>query len=411
MLELGERTRKLEQFLDRIHNDWGLIYSDVKANDLRPWRNEDLAGYDLWEKWHDNPAEHTYYEDAIMATARYVGFKTLKHMTGQGDSDAHQDAERAVRALLMIASEGEKREPGFFPKPYGGLENASDSTYISCDQYEHALFALWRFRRVFPESSLAPEIAQVIVRWADYFIRHDFRYQYFGYAIAAIEEKPAGDLPVSVGVHALGLYLPLMRMAYEISGDARYEETMRNRLFPILFDHADRDAFSPGQNICNLLVIGLHFCWKRGCHRDKIVGILEKLWRLDAAMLSADGLGYEETGVTDGHWITPHYDDPPPLNCRLFGWHSNLKTAHSVKTAHSGALIERVQPDAPRAATIRRILRHFERPSDFLRWIDPDGRQVPAEFAYLCNTVPLQFVGAWLEAYYLNLLPPEVDGL
>jgi hypothetical protein len=101
-----------------------------------------------------------------------------------------------------------------------------------------------------------------------------------------------------------------------------------------------------------------------------------------------------------------------PRNLRpLFGWRSNRKTAHSTKTAHSAALIQHVRPDVQRGAAIRRILEHFEKPSDFLRWVDFDGKQVPPELGHLTNTVPLQFIGAWLEAYHLTEASPETDGL
>ena len=415
MATLAERAVRFERFLDGAKNEDGIIYSDVKADELRAWRDEDLIdkGYDLWDLWLPHPAEHMHYEDCIMAMGRYVGAKILKHLAAGGDEPALKDAEAVVRVLLAIARQGDRYESGYLPKPYGGLHGCHESRYISSDQYEHALFAFRRFRKACPGSELIPEIESSIIKFADYFIRHDFTYVYFGRTLAAIEEREAGDLPVGIAIHGLGLFMPLMHMAAEISGERKYEDVLTNRLIPRLLDYTANRPFAQNQNTCNLLVLGLYYCRQRGYAPKELTAIMEMLWRLDAGMLSADGLGYDMPGVTDDDLVEPHYRDGPPnnLNFRLLDWVSSRKTAHSCKTAHSGALIQRVHFTEERAGTIQRILDHYQEPGDFLRYVDFDGRQVPREYKFLANTIPLQFPGAWLEAYYLTGLPREKDGL
>ena len=318
-----------------------------------------------------------------------------------------------MRVLLAIARQGDRFESGYLPKPYGGLHGCHKSRYVSSDQYEHALFAFWRFRKACPDSELIPEIESSILKFADYFIRHDFTYIYFGRNLSAIEERAQEELPVSVSIHGLGLHMPLMRMAYEIGGNEKYEKVLTGRLIPILLNYAARKPFVQNQNICNLLVLGMHFCWQRGYAQKELADIMEQLWQLDSGMLSADGLGYDLAGITDDHHVGPHYDESRMGNLKLRwqAWVSSRKTAHSCKTAHSGAILQRVHSTPERAETIRHILEHYHKPGDFLRHVDFDGKQLPPEFKYYLNMIPLQFPGAWLEAYYLTLLPLEVDGL
>jgi len=414
MNTLSQKAELFESFLDGKHDPDGLIYGDIKADEMRPWRNEDFEGYEVWDYFADDYAGYLDYEDCIMATGRYISVKILRYLAA-GDNAAAADARETMEALLKLAAEGDKVQSGYLPKPHGGLSKASLSTNISTDQYEHAVFAMWRFITAFPQSPLHQEVANEIVKIAEYFVRNDFTYQGYSAVYSTIEERDDLEYPAFVSIHTFGLYLPLMQMAYELTGDKKYEQQLQ-RLFKLLFEYDAEKEYVKHQNTCNLLNIGLYFCWKRGLHREKLAAIMEKQWQLDSAMLSSDGLAYAQPDITDDHHIEPHYDmdslDPAAslINYRFMAWRSNRKTAHSCKTAHSGALLQRVRFDQRRVSDIRRILDHYQKPEDFRRYIDFDGKQLPPEYKYHGNTIPLQFVGAWLEAYYLNDVIHAIDG-
>lgn len=419
---LAERAEAFEKYLDSVRDEDGLVYSDIKADELRPWRNEDLAGkgYDIWVNWQHDPAGCLSYEDCLMGTGRYVFARILKHLISGGDKAALDDAERGVRAILAVSREGDKIEDGFLPKPFGSIKKASLSKHnMSCDQYEHATFALWSFRKACPDSPLAPDIESALVRWTEYFVRKDFSYLFHGYRWAYTDPTERDDgFPTSVGRHALGLYFPMCVMCREITGDARYDDLIHNRLLPSLkrFVRDPTVGFSGHSNSCNLLGYGMYFCWKNGVVVEEAKQVLKMCWQIAEKRLSRyDGLEYDyaHAGASDDHPLEPHYLDKPlgKDQWKFSAWVSNVKTASSAKTAHTGVLLERIEPNPQRADTIRRILDHYRKPQDFMRWLDADGRQVPPEQAWQANTIPSQFVGAWLQAYYLRELPRGVDGL
>jgi len=419
MTTLQDRADVFEQQLDSMRDKDGLVYASINAAEMRPWIDEDLKGYPVWDSWAGDFAGCLLYEDCLMGTGRYVSAKVLKHLFTGGDGEALSDAERSVRAILALSREGDKIEDGFLPKPFGGLSKASLSKNTSNDQYEHALFALWQFHQACPESALIPEIESAILRWTDYFARRDFSYVFHGYHWVCTDPTEKDDgFPVSVGRHSLGLYLPMCLMCYQITGQKRYMDAVHDRLLPSLRRWIARPdfGFSGHSNSCNLLGLGVYSCWRQRAITEDACQALQMCWEIAEKRLSRhDGLEYDyaHVGVSDDHQIEPHYmDRPVQLHRDPFGlWVSNAKGASSTTTAHLGALCEKVRPDAARRATVDRILNHFQRPEDFLRLVDADGRQLPPEHDWRKRSLVSTFIGAWLQAYYLMKLPREVDGL
>ena len=70
---IAQRASQFEKYLDDMHDGDGLIYGDVKADEMRPWRNEDFENYEIWDYFKDDYAGYMVYEDSIMATGRYAG--------------------------------------------------------------------------------------------------------------------------------------------------------------------------------------------------------------------------------------------------------------------------------------------------------------------------------------------------
>ena len=416
--ELAERARLFHEHLDSLRDEDGLVYSCIKADEMRPWTNEDLRGYEIWSSWAHDPAGCIRYEDSIMGTGRTVSAKVLRHLATGGDEKALADAEVCVRAILALSREGDKIEDGFLPKPFGGLRKASLSKNTSNDQYEQALFALWTFRQARPDSPLIPDIESAILRWTDYFVRRGFRYLFHGYHWVSLEPVEDADLPVSIARHVLGLYMPMCVMSGKITGDAKYEALLHEKLLPRLKDWIAGPLrhFSGHSNSCNLLGMGTYFCWKNGVVRDAAEQALGLCCKIAESRLSRhDGLewDYAHLGVSDENQIEPHYMDRSVQHHRdQFGlWVSNAKGASSTVTAHLGALYQRVRPDEQLRATILRILNHFRTPHDFLRLVDVDGRQLPPEHKWKGNNMVSAFEAAWLQAYYLMKLPTEIDGM
>ncbi len=350
-----------------------------------------------------------------MATGRYITVKILKHLAKDRDEAALADAEGAVRALLALSREGDKVEDGFLPKPFGGLEKASQSTGISNDQYEHALLGFWRFRQACPTSPLIPEIESAIVRWTNYFLRKDWSYVFQGRLWVCLEPCERKDYPVSVLVHPLGLYMPMCVMCHEITGDEKYLDQFHNRLLPVLrqWIKDPTERFTCHTNSCELQGMGMYFCWKKGLIVEEAEQALEHCWNISKKRLSADGLDHDLYGRTKGRQVEPRYLDVelPDTGGRRGLWVSNMKTAFSLQTAHTGTMLQRVQADAERAATIRHILERFQAVTDIRNLIDEDGKQVPPDHKYMTDSICVEMVAAWLQVYYISELLKGEDGL
>ena len=137
----------------------GLLCSDLNVDTMRPWTVDELskAKAEIWSNWRHDPAGCMAYEDALMATGRYIRVKVLHDPIAPGTPPIQHQAEGAVEAILAVAQAGERVEPGYLPKPFGDLKRAAESKGISYDQIEHVALGLWQFRKQYPDSTLNAE--------------------------------------------------------------------------------------------------------------------------------------------------------------------------------------------------------------------------------------------------------------
>ena len=59
------------------------------------------------------------YEDALMATGRYIRVKVLHDPIAPGTPPNTAPSKVAVEAILAVTQAGERVEPGYLPKPFG----------------------------------------------------------------------------------------------------------------------------------------------------------------------------------------------------------------------------------------------------------------------------------------------------
>ena len=376
----------------------GLIPGEINADGPRLFSNEDFRGYETWDYAGGDFAGHVAYEDSLMTTGRFIHAEVLRHLT-RNDGEGLTLAERAAGAVLAVSAAGDAHEPGYLPKPYGGLHKAAVSRGISSDQYEHALFGLWALRNVSQDQKLCGAIEQSIVRWAHYFRRHQFCYDYYG----RVRVTPAR------AVHGLGLFLPLCLIAHRITGETVFIEAMERQLAPIVQgDFAEKVSSNP--NTTNLTVMGLVYCWQHDVYRRLCECGIETCVRRVLPRLSRDGLAYCYNGGSDTKPLEPGYrTGKPPLNYKFLLWRSNVKGADSCKVAHTLILAHRVLPEHGWRDQALRILERFAKPTDFLRYYDHDGRQIPPDYAYMRKCLCNQFVAAWLQTFFLAIRPSIGD--
>ena len=202
MPTLEDRAEAFRQHLIDFMDRDGLIASEINAEGPRVFVNDDFEGYETWDYAADDFAGFLCYEDSLMTTGRFLHAEVLRHLTTNKEPGLAL-AECAGRAILAVSTAGDQHEAGYLPKPHGGLAKAGESRAISADQYEHALFGMWALRHSTQDRELAGRIDEAIVKWADYFRRHDYSYDYFGRTTSSPRTS----------VHTMGLVLPLATIA------------------------------------------------------------------------------------------------------------------------------------------------------------------------------------------------------
>ena len=395
---MDERAETFRQHLLDFTDGDGLILGEINARGPRTFCNEDFKGYETWDFAAGDYAGYLPYEDSIMTTGRFIHAEVLRHLA-TGREPGLELAERCGRAIIAVSAAGDQHESGYLPKPHGGLAGAHRSRCISVDQYEHALFGMWALRHTTRDVELAAKVEEAIVKWADYFRRHDFEYDYFG-RVWAIPEN---------GVHGLGLFLPLSVIARGITGDNAYLDAVEKRLGAIVRGSIVEGVNPYGHghpNTVNLTVMGLVYCWRHDVYKDECARGIEVWTRKTLKRLSSDNLAYCYEEGSDTHPAEPRYvDHPTDLGFKFQRWRSNVKGADACKIAHTLVLAHNVLPRFGWRDKAIEILERFQQVNDFRRYHDYDGRQMPEDYAYMRDYLCNQFVGAWLEAYYLAKRP------
>lgn len=183
---MQERARIFRDHLIAMTDADGLVLGEVNVRGPRPFTNEDFRGRETWDHAGDDVAGFIGYVDCIMTTARFIHAEVLRHLATKGRAGLER-AERCARSILAVSAAGDRHERGYLPEPIGGLAKAALGRDISTDQYEHALFALWSLRHATADASLRRQIDEAIVGWAEYFLRHDFTFVYYGRATVTPE--------------------------------------------------------------------------------------------------------------------------------------------------------------------------------------------------------------------------------
>jgi hypothetical protein len=388
------RVESFRQHLIHFMDDDGLIIDQVNADGPRAFRNEDFEGYSTWDLYADDFAGFISYEDSIMVTGRFIHLEVLRHLYS-GRKTSLDLAHKAVLALLELSEHGDRIEPGYLPKPHSGMSKAGESQGISIDQYEHALFGLWAFRQFSDDRKMNDLIDKAILSWADYFIKHDYSYSYFGRMWSTPETSP----------HLIALYMPLAAIATTITGSEKYINHAMDRLWNILEENFIENIESRPDivpNIANLLVLGLSYLVRHDIRQPECSQAVENIINKSLEQLSPEGWAYAFMGVTDKHQVTPGYrTGPAPLNYKLLNWTSNAKGGKSTKIAQSLVIAAHLLDRRDWLEKARWIENKYLRINDFTPYQDPDHTQMPEDYAYLRKTIYNQFIATWLQTWHL----------
>ena len=331
----------------------GLCRSFLCAQTLQPWTNEQLARRDqrkLTDCFQNAPdkAGCLAYENALMATGEFAVSQIARHQV-TGEAAAKDRAHRAIRAILAVAEQGRHYMPGYLPKPFGGVARARDSHELSPDQYTKAILALHTWRPLASSEERAA-IDRFFVDAADFFVARKFRHAYRHRTIVTALTHQ----------HALGLFVPLVVLAANVSSDPGYRRHLAS------FDDAIEAAMTNEKlanfNMTSLLIEGFHLAICEGCDDPRLPKLIAVLWDRSAHHVDAAGDGYEGSS--------------PPR-----------KTSQSTRLASAATIVERLHPSIPATQLAVTILGRLTDIQQMLHYRMP-------------GSISVTSVTSWLVAYW-----------
>jgi hypothetical protein len=262
----------------------GLCRSMLNADTFKPWTEEQLAKLDrrTLTDWFQNSPDMPgclAYENALMATGEFAFSQIVRHRV-TGDTAAQEMSHRCVRAILAVIEEGRHYMPGYLPKPFGGLAKARYSHEISPDQYTKAVAALYAWRPLASAEERAA-IDRFFVDAADFFAARKFRHAYRHRTIVTADTHH----------HSLGLFVPIVVLAANVSGRAGYREHLK--AFSRALDDSLTDEKLSNFNMTSLMIDGFDVAIKEGCDDPRLPKLIESLWNRSIKNIDPDGTSYE----------------------------------------------------------------------------------------------------------------------
>jgi hypothetical protein len=283
--QLAPVEARLVEFIERhLVDGHGLIRAHVNVHTLQPWTVEQLAQGQHQLHFYDvrrgDPVGQLTYEDSIMATGEYA-LSRMHKFAVTADPLALAAAAQPVHALLRVAEEGAKYERGYLPKPHGGATRAAYSHEISVDQYIKALLALrlWQQHCGPAQRRLIDEL---IVAMCDYHLVRKFQHPRREMMIVTPENR----------THGMALFIPLLVLAHQITGQSHYREALRR--FDGIIDELLTGAVPTNTNIVGLFMEGFDLALREGHQDDRLVRLLGRMWEGKLADIERLGLWHED---------------------------------------------------------------------------------------------------------------------
>jgi hypothetical protein len=368
------------------------------------------------------------YEDSNYCGNRFLMAMVWRQLAlGPGDTAGRTAVTRAYLASILSAQRGAALEPGYWPKPYGGLRGPNavgvGYTETSVDQAYSPVIALHTYCRAglaTPEQQV--EITHRLIDHGHWWIRHEYRYDFLGKVWSVFGanpgemrgeargarrfgkiSSPSSALKIPVGLHrahgmAAGGDEQLLRDALDIIAQASQDgafamhrgprgETKElyhwARMYSYCQDHLDLSSLQDWPTL-------IGECW-----RAAVTTILPSGLCIGQGEFLADGTiaKYEPGPIDDVHhnyWCTdaPHPPSTAQMACLAMLMHSRGE----VGAAEIGrALLSALTP-----VTVSDIDGYIY---DREEQMPPVVRETRMEPRFNTRTVVF-----WLEAYWLGRL-------
>jgi len=407
---LLSKAQELEQYAEQNFVDEnGVVYACLNERTNKPWTASDLTpeddflrvpGFEAWEVLN--------YENSGMTTGAYLAAQSYRYLVTK-DAAALQRAQRSFRGLQWIYEVGREREEGFYPKTYG----ARISHEISSDQYLYAIKGMMAYLPIAPPEDAA-EIRTMIVKMVDFWVKRDYRFDYFGIKDM---QWPLGRFP------------SLLYAAHAVSGDEKYLQEARrlNNQYQVyqspiesqlLMRVANQVPFSEVEQKLGNRYLGV---WISECTAMDVMELDECLlhssdhreeWLQSMLLSWEEGkLGLDENGQARAWTLydpeTKTATTPPPqftsepdaLNWNFGRWISGSLSGRSPMLARVGVHVAKWLPESGAQREVAHILESIGL-EEMRHCIDPDGEQIHPEHKFMTRWIDGDALTNWLWAYW-----------
>jgi len=225
----GDSLEEIEKNIYKIINDYfldkdGYIYSCINKNTLLPFKDDDpeVNVVPIHKMWIANGGfpydlKRTYmnYEDSDMAAGDYLMALMSKYQKTK-DSETKNRINKLYQAMVKLYDTVAEKHPygaGFLPKPYGGIDRASESFETSADQYFKFTVALEKYSFLTEDESVKKKISDILVSFAQWLDERDFVTPYMGYCNYGRLQHLQ---------HYLGYFTYIMALGYKITGNKHF---------------------------------------------------------------------------------------------------------------------------------------------------------------------------------------------
>lgn len=424
---LEGRIRAIETFVDRRYYDAaGMMFSHSNWREERPFVASDFSAQD---STIPGPEAHAWlsYENSVMVAGLFLSAQCYRYeVTGEAAAlDLARRAFEAISANYALTENrptgatgvrqkagiveqpvaGQRREAGFFCKPYYG--QATDHT--STEQHFWPVLGLYRYWKHAP-AEIRPRIAQMLrevsERW-----RRGYRINFFGETWDFEQSYPRAQ-------RHMFSWAVIHRLAYEVTGDADALAEFRR------LDSLYGAMPTPRETYWGLGRSSYISTEDRSFHIQLVVGAdvlldlepagvdryrrgIEQWWRYSQLGQRDDLLSYYfiEVDALSGTWRKA----PPSTTPRAL-WRTNYAFHHTVfpicwqgtreRQALSSAIVARRLPGLAEEARKRRGACFAGLDRDHFRWmVDPEN-VTPVELRWMLNVLQGDSLAFYPLAYW-----------
>ena len=221
--QLERKALRIQGIVEsKIIQEHGMIPMFVRPNDYRLPAAEDYRGAyrhrhlkGKTEAEAGLPPMHVWraWENTTSDTAFYLGALSYRYRA-TGDPAVLRQCRRTFGALKHIYDLGAQDEAGFVTKPYGGKYSKQSSG----DQVQCLVVGLEAYRHIAP-----PEDRAVLETMFRNLADHQIKYRYYAKHGYFAHAKPeSGADPASRDWSDALIYIPLLHLAWQATGDAKY---------------------------------------------------------------------------------------------------------------------------------------------------------------------------------------------